>query len=95
MPVVWWSLGLSWLGKFTKTPSLYWYDYPTDYIIRALSFHFLSSAFVGLLFYLTLTILLRKVSKWPDHSIYRVSLWWSVSVALLVHLSIDAFTEVA
>jgi len=84
------------LKSFFGTPKLYYNDYSLEYIIRAEATHFLCSAVVGSLVYLSIsTILRRRRSQWGDRYIFRFSFVWALFVALLVHILIDAFTELA
>jgi len=85
------------LNQFYGTPEKYYSDFSLDIIIRCEATHFFFSAFMGFLvaWLLIRTISYQKHWKCHDRYIFLFSFWWGLFVALLVHVGIDAFTNLA
>jgi len=85
------------LKNFYGEPQKYFTDYTPEYWIRAECTHFLCSAYVGLLVHLLLMWIIssRNPYKCLDRSIFLFSLSVAVFVSILVHICIDAFTNLA
>jgi hypothetical protein len=85
------------LQLFYGTPLRYYNDYSIEYVIRCEATHFLFSAFMG---FAVASVLMQTISShnrwgWQDRYIYRFSFWWGLFAAILVHIIIDTFTQLA
>jgi len=85
------------LRKFLEAPEHYLNEYSINYIVRCEITHWFISAYAGYVavYLLMQTTYFREVLECQDLSTYRFLFWFGVSVSVLAHICIDAFTQLA
>ena len=83
--------------QFYGLPDMYIGDWTLYYMIRCECTHFFCSAYMG---FVVAYLLMRTISYldlWDgqDRYIFQFCFWWGLFVAILVHVTIDAFTGLA
>jgi len=96
-----WRRMMEWInriiGQFYGEPELYYTDYSIEHMIRCEATHWFISAYVGCVVVYSLigTTYFQKRLECHAHSTYQFLFWLGVFCAVLMHICIDAFTNIA